>query len=504
MNRIALGMVGSVLLLVVLLYSLGSNGQHGQAGGDRSIAGAEPIKLYCAASNRAVVEEIRQAYEKETKRRVEIQYGPSQVLLSTLEVGQDGDLYLPADDGYIELARSENVVKESIPLAEMRIGLAVKKGNPKQVSNFADLLEQTLRVVQADPEGAAVGKMTKKILQESGKWSQLHDATTAYRATVTDVANDIVIGAADVGIVYDAVLSTYPDLEFVQLPEFESGVSKIVVGITTFTKRPAAAFHFARYLAARDRGQVQYEKLGFTPVNGDKWADLPELEIFFGSMLRPAVEQTVAEFQKREGVNILTVYNGCGILVGQMNEQGSEPDAYFACDVEFMNQVKEKFEVPETISQNQLVIVVQEGNPHNITSLKDLTRPGLRVGIGHEKQCAMGWLTQLTLNEGGVQQEVMANVTVQSPTGDLLVNQMKAGSLDAAVVYLSNTVGSDDMLDAVAITGLPCSQASQPIAIRKGTPYSQLTARFLDEIRSAQSKERFLSSGFQWQVHDAQ
>ena len=50
----------------------------------------------------------------------------------------------------------------------------------------------------------------------------------------------------------------------------------------------------------------------------------------------------------------------------------------------------------------------------------------------------MGWLTQNTLKEGGVQEQVMENVTVQTPTGDMLVNQLLTGSLDAAVVYLSN------------------------------------------------------------------
>ena len=217
-------------------------------------------------------------------------------------------------------------------------------------------------------------------------------------------------------------------------------------------------------------------------------------------MLRPAIEETISDFEQREGVSIITVFNGCGILVGQMQEQGSQPDAYFACDVEFMNQVRDRFHDAEDISQNQLVIIVQEGNPHDIRTLRDLGKPNLRVGIGHEKQCAMGWLTQQTLTEGGVKQQVMENVTVQTPTGDMLVNQLKTGALDAAVVYLSNTTGSEDVLDAVMITGIECAQATQPIAIAKQTPYSQLAMRLLDRIRSAESKERFLAHGFQWQL----
>ncbi len=214
-------------------------------------------------------------------------------------------------------------------------------------------------------------------------------------------------------------------------------------------------------------------------------------------MLRPAIEDTVKAFEEREGVVIDTVYNGCGILVAQM-KSGQVPDAYFACDKEFMEQVPNLFPEPIDVSQNELVIAVQKGNPHEIASLRDLTKEGLRVGIGHEKQCAMGWLTQNTFREGGVQQEVMENVTVQSPTGDMLVNQMKSGSLDAAVVYLSNTAGSGDVLDAVRIQGLECSIAVQPYAVSPNSENGQTASRLFEQICNAESRDTFTAEGFGW------
>src|SRR5438105_4206483 len=98
-------------------------------------------------------------------------------------------------------------------------------------------------------------------------------------------------------------------------------------------------------------------------------------------MLRPAIEETVASFEAREGVKVRTVYNGCGILVGQMRTR-VRPDAYFACDASFMSQVRDLFDEPVTVSSNQLVILVHKGNPHHVRRLKDLGKPGLRVGIG--------------------------------------------------------------------------------------------------------------------------
>src|SRR6185295_9603382 len=140
---------------------------------------------------------------------------------------------------------------------------------------------------------------------------------------------------------------------------------------------------------------------------------------------------------KREGVQVTRVYNGCGILVAQMRA-GEAPDAFFACDKSFMDDVHDLFLDSTDVSTNQLVILVPKGNPRKIKSLDDLGQNNLRVGIGHEKQCALGVLTQRTLVEGKYVQQVMKNVVVQTPTGDMLVNQLRTGSLDAAIAYVSN------------------------------------------------------------------
>jgi len=152
------------------------------------------------------------------------------------------------------------------------------------------------------------------------------------------------------------------------------------------------------------------------------------------------------------------------------------------------------------VSENELVILVAKGNPHGIGSLADLTKEGLRVGIGHEKQCAMGWLTQQTFAEAGLQSELMENVVVQTPTGDMLVNQMRSGSLDAAVVYLSNAAGSGDVLDAVRIDGLPCAIASQPYGVATGSTHRRIAERLLEAIETAESRSIFEAEGFRWRV----
>jgi molybdenum ABC transporter molybdate-binding protein len=458
---------------------------------------AQPLVIFCAASNQPVLETIRRDYEQEYGTPLHIQYGSSQTLLAGLEVSGTGDLYLPADDSYLALARERNLTAEVFPLARMRGVVAVEKGNPKKIDKWDDLLRSDVRVAQASPDSTAIGKLTRAKLSADGLWKALHARTTVYKSTVNEVANDVKVGAVDAGIVFDAVLANYDTVEAVPLSELEGVEAHVAAAVLKSSRQPRQALHFARYLSARDKGLIRYGELGFDPVEGDTWSEQPEVTLYAGSMLRPAIEQTVTAFEEREGVRVLRVYNGCGILVAQM-KAGQVPDAYFACDVEFMQQVKELFPGTEDISQNELVILVKKGNPFGLASLRDLAKPGLRVGIGHEKQCAMGWLTQRTFREGGVQTEVMKNVVVQSPTGDMLVNQMRSGSLDAAVAYLSNAAGSGEFLDAIRIQGLPCSVATQPFGTSKDSKNKRLTERLLQAIRAATSQEQFEREGFRW------
>ncbi len=490
--------LASLALMALLVFSL----FEGQQNSNRATTGptgpdVQPLVIYCAASNKGVMEAVRQDYEKEFNTEVQVQYGASQSLLASIDVSKTGDLYLPADDSFLKSARERHLVADEFALADMQAVVAVKKGNPLGIAKLADLLREGVRIAQGSPEATAIGKLTQATLAKTGEWDALQKQTTVFKTTVNEVANDVKIGAVDAGIVYGPVLHDYDSLEGIAIPELDVIRSRVAVAVLNSSQQSPKAIHFARYLSARDKGLVRYQEFGFDAVPGDIWSEQPELTLYAGSMLRPAIEATITAFEKREGVRVTRVYNGCGILVAQM-KAGQVPDAYFACDSEFMNQVQDLFPNSQAVSQNELVILVKKGNPLGVKSLKDLAKEGLRVGIGHEKQCAMGWITQKTFTESGLKTELMKNVVVQTPTGDMLVNQMRSGSLDAAVAYLSNAAGSADFLDAIRIQGIPCSVATQPYAVSKNSGHRQLGERLLQAIQAESSKEKFMSEGFRW------
>jgi ABC-type molybdate transport system substrate-binding protein len=463
----------------------------------RTPSTSRPLLVYCAAGMRVPVEKAARAYEAETGGRVELQYGGSQTLIANLEVSGKGDLYVPADDAFMEAARKRGLVAESLPLARMSPVLAVRKGNPKRLVSAADLLREDVRLVQASPDAAAMGILVRGVFRRSGVWDAMAAKTAAFKPTVNDVANDLKLGTADAGFIWDANLPQYPDLERVDLPELKGAEGAVSVGVCRGAA-PGEALRFARWLAASDRGLKEFAAAGFRPAAGDPWAPSPKLTFYAGAMLKAAVEPTIREFEAREGVVVTRVYNGCGILVAGM-KTGEKADVYFACDTSFLDMVKEKFAAPVDVTLNQLVILVKKGNPHGIRSLKDLGKPGLRVGVGNERQCALGALTSTALRESKVFDAVMKNVVTTTPTGDLLANQMRVGQLDAAVTYLSNAAGSGDVLEGVPVD-LPCALATQPLAVAADTPHGHLARRLVDALAGARSRSRFEAEGFRWKA----
>jgi ABC-type molybdate transport system substrate-binding protein len=302
----------------------------------------------------------------------------------------------------------------------------------------------------------------------------------------------------DAGFIWDAMLQQYPTLQRVDVAELKDATSQVTISVLRSSKQPTAALRFARYLGAKDKGLKTFAQFGYEAVEGDLWSQTPDVNLFAGAMLRPAIEQTIQRFEAREGCRVNRVYNGCGILVGEMRKGiGPMPDAYFSCDSSFMKQVQDLFLDQAHISSNQLVILVPKGNPRVIKTLKDLGKPGIRLGVGHEKQCALGALTATTLDQAGLRDPVRKNVVAESATGDLLVNQLRTGSLDAVIAYISNAINSADKLEAISID-IPCAIATQPIAVSRQSQNKQIAGRLMAAIESDESRQLFLANGFGW------
>ncbi|MAG57120.1 MAG: hypothetical protein CMJ83_12575 [Planctomycetes bacterium] len=373
-------------------------------------------------------------------------------------------------------------------------------GNPKGVRRLDDLLRDDVKVGLANPDAAAVGRATRSLMRGLGRWKALATKAHVMKPTVESLVNDLKLGAVDVAVLWDATVGQYEELDIADIPELaDGGERQVTVGVLDSSEVPAAALRFARYLGARDRGLATFQSGGFRVVNGDPWAVRPRLVIYSGAMLRPGISATLEDFQRREACEIETVYNGCGVLVASM-ANARIPDAYLACDTSFMDQVADRFLPATLLTENDLVILVKRGNPDAVKTLEDLAREGLRVGLAHVQNSALGALTKRLLESLGLWGRVVKNRAVDSATGDFLVNQIIAGRLDAVVVYRSNALahpGNAERLEIVDLDG-ELAYARQSWAVAKDARYPQLLGRLFDRVHRGGTRARFRSVGFRW------
>ncbi len=460
--------------------------------------GAKVLTVYCAAGLKVPVEAAAQEYQRESGTEVRLQFGGSGTLLSQLRVAKTGDIFIAADDGSVADARKASAIREVLPLAKQKPVIAVRAGNPKNIHAVADLLRDDVKVALANPEAASISRVARSVLGET--WPKLAARAAVMKPTVTEIAADLSLATVDAAIVWDSAIAQFK-VEAVEVPELSKRGESASACITDFSTQPAAALHFARWLAAPEKGGAAFKSKGFTPAGGDAWAEKPELILYSGGVNRPAVEGLLKQFAEREGVTVTTVFNGCGILCASMKTMGGAdnpkfPDAYYACDLCFVPPVADVFPEAVILTETDIGIVVKKGNPRAVKTLADLAQPNLKVGLCNAEQSTLGYMTRGMLKSSGLHDSVRKNVVVETPTADLLVTQLRAGALDAAIVYRVNTqAGAGDSVDFIPIQH-EGAKAVQPFSVRTNSPNAQLGQRLLEFLKTNRAK--FEATGFQW------
>jgi molybdate transport system substrate-binding protein len=492
---------------------------------------ATPLVMLVAAGLRAPVEQILEKYRQEYGVPVEVQYGGSNMLLNQLKINkfEQPDLYLAADSFYIDQAVSEGLAAEVMPLATQVPVVAFRADRDPQAESWADLMKAEPRWSLADPEQAAVGRVVREVLTtipgsqpDEHLWAELEAQTTrrgVFKPTVNEVANDIKIGAVDLGIVWSSTVAS-PEYrgELVGLPlerltetaSVGDIAEQIGIAVLTTSSRPTEALRLARYFAASDRGLAVFESFGMTPAEGDVWSLQPEITFFCGAVNRRAIEPVIEAFQQREGVVINTVFDGCGILTSRMgtiagqSQKSGFPDVYMACDRYYLDNVREWFQEDVDVSQTEIVLVVPKGS-EQVRKVEDLLLPGVRVSVGEPNQCTIGALTRRLLQQAGLydrlkeKQGQAGEVVVEKSSSALIVPDIVTGHVDVAIAYRNDVLTHSDKVDMIPIDS-PLTKAIQPLSIARNSEHKQLVRRLYRQVERAQ--ENFEKVGFDFLLSD--
>ena len=115
------------------------------------------------------------------------------------------------------------------------------------------------------------------------------------------------------------------------------------------------------------------------------------LFVYAGAGIRKPLDELGARFKEKTGIQVDYSYKGSGCLLTDIAiaERG---DGYIPGETFYMDQALCKGYISKSriVSGMTTVIVVQPGNPKGIKSIKDLARPGLRLGFGEFEAVAAG------------------------------------------------------------------------------------------------------------------
>ncbi|MBU0952710.1 MAG: molybdate ABC transporter substrate-binding protein [Elusimicrobia bacterium] len=162
------------------------------------------------------------------------------------------------------------------------------------------------------------------------------------------------------------------------------------------------------------------------------------ITLYCGAGIRTPVAELVEIFNKKENININTVYSGSGLLLGQIDTT-KRGDIYLPGGMFFFEQaIKKGYVSKDTMKRVAYfvpVILTQKGNPKKISKLKDLTKDGMKIGIGNFEACEIGPVTQRIFDINKISGKIKKNIVYTSLTVNELGNAVKLKTIDAAIVW---------------------------------------------------------------------
>lgn len=229
------------------------------------------LLVYCAAGMKDPMEEIAELYGKETGTVIEYTHGNAAQLLSQIELLQSGDAYMPGARPYIQTAIDKGYVNRSVDVVYHVMIIAVPKGNPADITSIQDLARPGVRVALGEPDGPAVGKAAKKMLERDGLWEAVNANTVVTAATVNELVVYLEMGQADATIIWEDLYNP-GTMDIVEIPEDMGVVDVVPIGSLVFSKNPEIADDFIHYVSS-DQAKEIFTKHGFTTYPAEKYGD---------------------------------------------------------------------------------------------------------------------------------------------------------------------------------------------------------------------------------------
>lgn len=218
------------------------------------------------------------------------------------------------------------------------------------------------------------------------------------------------------------------------------------------------------------------------------------LKVYAASSLATPFEYAGLAF---EGVHpgVRVQFNlGASSDLARFVQEGAPADVFASADVANMDKVESEdlLDSPSVIfATNYLEIIVEKGNPLNISSLEDLSNPDL-IFVTTNPDVPIGKYTAEVLRKAGV------SITPDSFESNVkgIMLKVASGEADAGIVYHSEVIASDGQVEGIKIPTEFNIVAKYPIGIIKNSANKKVAQEFIDFLLSPQGQDLLTQYGF--------
>ena len=175
-----------------------------------------------------------------------------------------------------------------------------------------------------------------------------------------------------------------------------------------------------------------------------------ELVILCGSSFPKPMEQLCSEFTGQTGIQVATTIAGSEDFL-PLVKTGRKGDILVTHDP-YLDYIADANALADHVQVGFVapVLVVQKGNPKGLTSIEDLTRPGLRVALTDPKYSTCGEMVFELLEKKGIKDAVMKNVENRLTKGHSNIgNFLKTQAVDAGIMWNGVAHTFSDSLEIV-------------------------------------------------------
>lgn len=231
-----------------------------------------------------------------------------------------------------------------------------------------------------------------------------------------------------------------------------------------------------------------------TLATGCGSAQRHSIVVFAAASLKPTFTELGEQFQRdNPGTSVEFSFAGSSDLVTQLTH-GAQADVFASADTPNMDKAARAGLLagdPVDFAANTLTIVVAPGNPEQVDTLRDLTRPGISVVLC-APQVPCGTATQKVQRAAGV--DVVA-VSEESSVTDVL-SKVTSGQADAGVVYVTDARDAGDRVTAVPFPEAEDAVNTYPIAVLRQSQNPGAARRFVDLVTGATGQRALDQAGF--------